>query len=325
MKAQTSIRSLPVSIVLSTCACLGACSMDPPYVSEAEFAARRGDGSSDAGSTGTSGGSDSAPAAQGGSAPSGAGTGPSTSGGSEPGANGNSAGTSTGGSGGGSAPVAGSSTGGGVNGGSGGSGGTAPSGGSGGGPTEDYLQVTKALDGLRIDDPCTGSPSTSKGATCTHVTNPYHVRKDVTIAGTAGTTYDVVLRIRGVVEPTKVSGGTRADATTVTIDNVKFRTTPYTVGGTPGDPTYQPWLLSVSAPAQNYFFNDHGNTAHLTFLLDYQVTIPMAAGAKVTLDVNDANDHEIDNYDKKSNPGIPGSMNLGQYVQVNVVSVTPRQ
>lgn len=321
MKALKSPLSLPLCVAVSIC----ACSMDPPYVSEAEFAARRAmeDGGGDMPSAGTSGTTDpngsGSVVPQAGSSSTSAGA-SSTGGVVESNAGTSSAGTP---SGAGMAPTAGSqSTG---TGGSGGSGGSGPAGGSGGSTvTEDYSQVAKALDGLRIDDPCSGSPSTSKGATCTHVVNPFHTKKDVTIAGTAGKVYDVVLRIRGVVEPTKVTGGSRSDTTTVTVDSQTFRTFPYTVGGTPGDQTYQPWLLSVSQPAQNYFFNDHGNTAHLTFLLDYQVKIPMAAGAKVTLDVNDANDHEIDNYDKKSNPGIAGSMNLGQYLQINVVSVTPQ-
>jgi hypothetical protein len=43
----------------------------------------------------------------------------------------------------------------------------------------------------------------------------------------------------------------------------------------------------------------------------------------VTLDVNDANDHEIDSYAKLSVDGIPPSSNLGQFVQLAVVSVKP--
>jgi hypothetical protein len=197
------------------------------------------------------------------------------------------------------------------------------SGGGGSGPI-DYSDVAKAIEGLRIDDPCTGAVTPTPGATCNHVMNPFHVMKDVTIGGTPGTTYDVTLRIRGVVEPTKITGGTRPDTSTVDINGKTYRKVPYTVGGTPGDVTYQPWLFSVASPSQNYFFNDYGLTEHTTFLLDWQVTIPMSGGTKVTLDVNDGNDHEISNYGSLMNDGIPGSMNYGQYVQLSVVSVKPQ-
>lgn len=284
-----------------------ACSMEAPSVGQSELG---GGGSSvdqgGSGSTTPVAGSSSNPV---GTAGSGVNAGTSSGGGVS-----SAGGVSTGGvSTGGTSP------------GDAGSGGTGPAGGtgggSGGGAGEDYTAVGMPLAGLRIDDPCTGSPPTATGSTCNHVMNPFHKTADATIGGTPGTTYDVTLRVRGVVEPTKITGGTRPDTSTVMINGKSYRKTPYTVGGTPGDQTYQPWLFSVAKPAQNYFFNDYGLTEHSTFLIDYQVTIPMEGGTKVTLDVNDGNDHEIDNYAKLTNDGIPGSMNLGQYVQLDVVSV----
>lgn len=300
---ETKSRSLRLSLPISVALVLGACSFEAPTV-----VLPGGSGGS-----GTSGGTSNET--------SGSSTVPNA------GSTAMAGSTATGGSGSlGGAAAAGSSTmpnAGSGQGGSdpqGGGAGTGTGGGSGGGTSD--ADVAKALDGLRIDDPCTGNPSTSAGATCNHVMNPFHAKKDVTIAGTPGKTYDVVLRIRGVVEPTKITGGTRPDTSTTTINGKMYRAQPYTVGGTPGDQTYQPWLLTVSAPSQNYFFNDYGLTEHSTFLLDYQVKIPITGGATITLDVNDGNDHEIDNYAKLTNEGVPGSMNLGQYVQINVVSVT---
>jgi hypothetical protein len=229
--------------------------------------------------------------------------------------------SSTAGSAAGGSSTGGSSTGGSSAGGNATAGSASGGGGSG---STDYSDVAKAIEGLRIDDPCTGAVTPTPGATCNHVMNPFHVMKDVTIAGTPGTTYDVTLRIRGVVEPTKITGGTRPDMSTIQLNGKTYRKVPYTVGGTPGDVTYQPWLFSVASPPQNYFFNDYGLTEHSTFLLDYQVTIPMSGGTKVTLDVNDGNDHEISNYASLKNDGIPGSMNYGQYLQFSVVSVKPQ-
>jgi hypothetical protein len=187
----------------------------------------------------------------------------------------------------------------------------------------DLLPIAQPLDGLRIDDPCTGSPSTANGATCNHVMNPFHVTKEVTLAGEAGTTYDVTLRIRGVVEPTKMNGGTRPDTSTVTLNGRQYRGQPFTIGGTAGDVTYQPWRLSISNPAKDTYLNDYNLVEHTIFKIDYEVTLEMAGNAKVTLDVNDGNDHEIDNYARYSHDGIPGSQNLGQFVQISVLSVEP--
>jgi len=188
---------------------------------------------------------------------------------------------------------------------------------------EDLLPIARPIEGVRIDDPCTGAPSTAAGATCNHVMNPFHVTKEVTLAGTAGTIYDVTLRIRGVVEPTRVNGGTRADTSTVNLNGRNYRAIPFTAGGTVGDMTFQPWLLSVSNPAADFYLNDYQLTEHTIFKIDYQVTLQMAGNSKVTLDVNDANDHEIDNYARLSVDGIPPSSNLGQFVQLAVVSVKP--
>jgi hypothetical protein len=305
------MRSIYLSSILSSIALSTfACSMEAPNVGASEL--------SGGGSNGETGGSGSVMPQAGSS------SNPMNMAGSASGGVSTTAGTSSTGG----VTSGGANLGGAGSGGASGSGGTGPMGGTGGsgtgGGTGDYSAVGAPLEALRIDDPCTGAPSTAAGSTCNHLMNPFHKTLDATIGGTPGTTYDVTLRIRGVVEPTKITGGTRPDMSTTMINGKTYRKVPYTVGGTPGDPTYQPWLFSVAKPAQNYFFNDYGLTEHSTFLLDYQVTIPMEGGTKVTLDVNDGNDHEIDNYAMLKNDGISGSMNLGQYIQLSVISVKPQ-
>jgi len=49
----------------------------------------------------------------------------------------------------------------------------------------------------------------------------------------------------------------------------------------------------------------------------------MTANTKVTLDGIDRNERQIVNYEKYANDGIAGSMNFGQFVQINVLSVKP--
>lgn len=194
------------------------------------------------------------------------------------------------------------------------------------------LDIAKALDGLRVDDGCGDKTvDTSVGAVCQHVTltasGGGKFTKSASIAGVAGVTYDVTLRIRGVVEPTRITGGTRADLSTFQYRSMDWRKVPYTVGGAVANSTdadYNQWHIGVESPSGNFYLNDYQKTGHYIFALDYQVTIPMAANTKVTLDVTDRNERQIVNYEKYAVAGIPGSVNFGQFVQVSVVAVKPR-
>lgn len=209
--------------------------------------------------------------------------------------------------------------------GAGGGGGASTPGGSGGaGGGDATLAVAQALDGLRVDDPCAGTPDTSSGAVCNHVvlTNGgFKSAKNVTIAGATGTTYDVTLRIRGIVEPTQIDGGTRPDTSTFKYQNMTWRKVPFTIGGTVSHADYSQWRISVENPKQEYYLNDYQTVGHYIFALDYQVTIQIAANSKVTLDGTDSNEREIVNYEKYTIDGIPGSMNFGQFIQCNLVAV----
>src|SRR5690606_22402592 len=69
--------------------------------------------------------------------------------------------------------------------------GGAPAGGSSGsGGEENLLAIAQSIDGLRVDDPCTGTPTVSTGATCDHVertAGAFHAAEEVTIDGSDGT------------------------------------------------------------------------------------------------------------------------------------------
>lgn len=208
----------------------------------------------------------------------------------------------------------------------GGASGGAASGGAasgGGGPD---LSLVEALSGLRIDDPCAGSPQLTVGATCDHVMltgGAFHQAKTVTIGGTEGEVYDVTLRVRGVVEPTNVVGGMRTGSETVSYMGQNWRKVPWTVGGSvpPDDTDYAQWSILVSEPEQRYYMNDYQRVGHFVFSLDYEVTIPVAAGSEVTLDANDDNERLILNYEQYAPEGVSGSMNLGQFVELDVVGI----
>jgi len=244
------------------------------------------------------------------------------------GAGGASAGTASGGSSGAGNPAAGAAgqAGAGAGGSGGGAAGQSGNVGGGAGSSGGSSDITPGLDGLRVDDPCTGTPDTSTGAVCNHVvlTNGgFKSAKDVTIAGTPGTTYDVTLRVRGIVECTQIDGGTRPDTSTFSYSNMTWRKVPFTIGGTANHADYSQWRITTASPKQEYFLNDYQKVGHFIFKLDYQVTIQVAANSKLTLDGNDSNERQIVNYEKYTLDGIPGSMNYGQFIQLNVVSVKP--
>lgn len=207
----------------------------------------------------------------------------------------------------------------------GGSGGA--SGGAGGGTSD----IAKALDGMRVDDGCAGTADTSVGAVCGHAmltaSNGFKGTKQATLAGTAGSSYDVTLRIRGIVEPTAITGGMRPDTSTFQYRSMDWRKVPYTIGGavstTSTDPDYTQWHIAVASPKADYYLNDYQKTGHYIFKLDYQITIQVDANSAVTLDGTDRNERQIVNYEKYTIDGIPGSVNYGQFIQINVVSVKP--
>lgn len=152
------------------------------------------------------------------------------------------------------------------------------------------------------------------------------LEKEVTIAGTAGTVYDVTLRVRGIVEPANIQGGMREDTSTFQYMNAPYRKVPFTVGGTvvAADADYTQWSIDVAEPEQTYYLNDYQKVGHQIFKLDYEVTIPMAANTTVTLTGYDENERMITNYEQYEFDDIPGSMNYGQFVQLDIVSVAPQ-
>jgi hypothetical protein len=190
------------------------------------------------------------------------------------------------------------------------------------------ITIADELVGLRIDDPCSGNPPVSVGATCDHVMRTgagYHDTKEVSIGGVEGTVYDVTLRIRGVVEPANVVGGSRTETATFSYMNLDWRTVPFTTGGTvPAEDTdYAQWRINVANPPQYYFLNDYQRVGHYIFELDYEVTLPMAANTTVVLEGIDDNERLIMNYENYAPEGVDGSVNYGQFIELDVVAVTP--
>ncbi|MEY4580008.1 MAG: hypothetical protein RL701_4711 [Pseudomonadota bacterium] len=184
-------------------------------------------------------------------------------------------------------------------------------------------EYAKGLHELFMDVPCESSTAAplANMATCAHAPNTQRIEKMVTFGGDTGKTYVVKLRVRGIWEPTKIEGGAHP-----------YDKVPFAVGGTVPAGTssnsainYQQYFLSVSAPKQVCWLNDHAYVAHDIHKQDYQAEIKVSGGAKVVVTMNDGNDHEIANWTKDYFAGLPPydtKPSLGQMLRLDVVSVT---
>ena len=172
------------------------------------------------------------------------------------------------------------------------------------------------FQGLFIHDECTGG-NEAQPDTCLH--NRVH-EKSFTFGGRAGTVYDVTLRVRGLFEPTRMEGGTTPDPAKPW----------FVVGGQTASSDYSQWSIEVSAPAQTYTLNNYPRTSHTIYKEDFQVTIPVAAGAVVKVRTVDSNDREIDN-GAMGRPdrqqvldGVTPTPPAGQMLRLDVVGVKAR-
>ncbi len=181
---------------------------------------------------------------------------------------------------------------------------------------EGQAAVAAGLHELFLHDACTGEYPPQPD-TCIH---QQRLEKAVVIGGAPGTTYDVRLRIRGLFEPTTIVEGTTPDPAHPY----------YQVGGRIRARDWSAWHIEVSNPAQTYWLNHYPRVGHIIHKEDFEATIPMAAGATVTVRVVDGNDRQIDN----AEPGLDDRMQLitgvtgqpldGQMLRLDVVRVTAR-
>jgi len=169
---------------------------------------------------------------------------------------------------------------------------------------------------LTIHDECIGE-NTQQPDTCLHAR--VH-EKSFTFGGRAGTVYDVTLRVRGLFEPTRIEGGAAPDPAH-----------PFFVSGGEDRATdYSQWHIDVSEPKVSYTLNNYPRTSHTIYKEDFQVTIPVAAGARVLVQTIDSNDRQIDN-GATGKPdrqqileGITATPQPGQMLRLDVVSVKSR-
>jgi hypothetical protein len=163
-----------------------------------------------------------------------------------------------------------------------------------------------ALDGALILFPCQDMRS---GYDCTNVVcsgGNVTTTKMYPIMGTTGTTYNVTIRVRGVVEAYAYVGGTRSSGTTGLTQSLTMPGGLFSKGGTQqpvnngGD--YNTYELDVSPAVTGetnlYYLNStissenpHTSsvTQHLTFGIDYSFTIKVPGGGMITFKSYDSN------------------------------------
>jgi hypothetical protein len=189
----------------------------------------------------------------------------------------------------------------------------------------DAKSFAGGLAELFLDAQCEKNTPTplADGATCNHPPNTQRIEKPVTFGGETGKNYQVKLRVRGIWEPTNITGGQKPDAKA-----------PFTVGGkvTSGSGSssdainYQQYFIEVAEPKQTYWLNNYPNVGHVIHKEDYEATITVAGGAQLKVVMNDGNEREIANFPKELFSDLPPydkQPSLGQSLRLDVVAVAP--
>lgn len=199
---------------------------------------------------------------------------------------------------------------------------TTSTGGSGG-----ATAIAAEIDGYRIELPCENPDATSynEGDNCNW--NPaladqtgdpnWELKSETlkTIGGDAGTVYDVEIRFRGISEPKNYQGGTLVGEH-------------FYIGGTEVVDNYNVYSIKVNDPPETYHLTrTETPTGHYIVSLDYTATIPMRGGTTVTIGMYDHNTAAISNGGGVVVDGVapaPAPYS-GHFIQMDVISVTPRQ
>jgi len=177
------------------------------------------------------------------------------------------------------------------------------------------VDLAAGLHELFIHDACTGNQAQSD--TCTHV---QLIEQTVTFGGDPTQTYDLTLRVRGLFEPTNISGGA-----------APLPDHPYfVVGGSVQAADYSQWHIVVGDPAVTSYFNHYPQTSHTIYQQDFEATLIVAGGSEIVVRVADANDRQIDNGatglpDRQQTiDGVTEEVVDGQILRLDVISVVAR-
>jgi hypothetical protein len=233
--------------------------------------------------------------------------------------------------------------------GAGGTGGTGgASGGAGGTSPADDTAALAPLNGYQLLDPCdmrNYQVQSDPGAVCPQLDSVKNQHVSKKIAGDANVTYDVTLRVRGVVERYWYEGGT-VDP----VSKVFYTGGVPTVGGftsacknkasdlpfqlptevTPKDGCFNGFnvfAMTVSEPKQHFYLNhttdkDGDRPPHAVYLQDYTVTVKMKGQATLDFFIIGSDEHQCYNHDKViEGVTLTSSPYIGNFLQFNIVKV----
>jgi hypothetical protein len=180
---------------------------------------------------------------------------------------------------------------------------------------DEAKQAVAGFDKFFLHDKCTGQ-FPPQPDTCLH--DRSH-EQSFTIGSKGGAVFEVRLRIRGIFEPTTITGGDTPDP-----DHPYLK-----VGGTVSTPDWSQWRIEVSEPKQTYWLNHYPSVGHRIYKEDFEATIAVAAGSTVVIRVTDGNDREIDNGKigpdrQQVIPGVVDDPLPGQMLRLDVVQVKKR-
>ena len=177
-----------------------------------------------------------------------------------------------------------------------------------------------ALHDLVITVPCANQSGTGKSCNL-----PADVRafdKPYMIAGTAGTTYNVKLKVCAIFEAKPYNGCTdHPESPKICINGM-----PGAGGFAPTYPT-----LAIKAGENTYYLNKEAGYADKIFKFDYTATFEMQGGSMINILSNGGSNGGI--YTAYQGPGMPTCPNvpgvekqpyLGQFIHFQVVSAEPK-
>lgn len=221
-------------------------------------------------------------------------------------------------------------------GGSGGTGGSASPGGSGGRAGQDAgvdaaadvrpatsadAGVAQSIAGFRWEVPCKSNAFVTEEL-CPADRMLTQMR---TFGGDPNVTYEVEVRLRGIIEPHTFTALDGKRLSTVT-------PAPYMVDSTaakPDDIPYALFMIDVPQPKVTYYFNAFhtidGEFHHQLLPVDYTVKLKIQGGSMLRMAYTDGNTEQVANFKRVVVPGIPPAPQPynGQFLQLDVVSVSP--
>jgi len=237
----------------------------------------------------------------------------------------------------------------GAGGGTGGQSGGGAGGSAGGANPADDTAALAPLNGYQLLDPCdltTYKVESDPGAVCPQLNAVKNQHVTQKIAGDASVTYDVTLRVRGIVERYWYEGGTLDP-----VSKVFYTGGVPTVGGfasaqknkvselpfplpTEISPTdgyfngFNVFAMTVSAPKQHFYLNytadkNGDRQPHAVYSQDYTVTIQMQGQASLDFYIIGSDEHQCYNHDKViDGVTLKSSPYIGEFLQFDVVKVT---